>query len=87
MSSKSIFVSDLRCDGSPDCHDDSDEFKCDILITDYNYNKNLISDQNKQKIDLIVDLIVTNIITIEGDENFFRPSFQVHLQWQDHRLR
>ena len=82
-----LFASEFRCDGSADCTDDSDEFKCDILIIDKNYNKDIISDQKKDNINLFVDLIVTNIITIEDDRNLFRPSFEVTFQWQDFRLR
>ena len=81
------FISEFRCDGSPDCLDDSDEFKCDILIIDEYYNKDIISDQNKENIDLFVDLIITNIITIEDNRNLFRPSFEITFQWQDFRLR
>jgi len=57
------------------------------LIIDSNYNKDIISDQSKQNIDLFVDLIITDIITIEDTENIFRPSFEITFQWQDYRLR
>ena len=57
------------------------------MIIDSNYNKDIISDQSKQNIDLFVDLIITDIITIEDTENIFRPSFEITFQWQDYRLR
>jgi hypothetical protein len=57
------------------------------LIIDSNYNKDIISDQSKQNIDLFVDLIITDIITIEDTENIFRPSCEITFQWQDYRLR
>ena len=78
---------DFRCDGSPDCSDDSDEFKCDFLIIDGNYNKDIISDQNKQNIDLYVDLIISEIISIEDTQGLFRPRFEIIFQWQDYRVR
>ena len=34
-----------------------------------------------------MDLIISDIVTIEDTENIFRPSFEVIFQWQDHRLR
>ena len=77
----------MRCDGSPDCTDDSDEFKCDILIRDGNYNKDIISNQQKQKIDLFVDLVIRDIIHIEENDNIFRPTFELTFEWKDHRLR
>ena len=36
---------------------------------------------------MFVDLIISDIITIEDKENLFRPSFEIVLQWQDYRLR
>ena len=75
----------LRCDGSPDCTDDSDEFKCDILIKDANYNKDIISDVDKNNIDIFVDLMILDIIAIEDNHNLFRSTFQLSLQWQDYR--
>ena len=36
---------------------------------------------------MFVDLIITDIITIEDAENIFRPSFEIVFQWQDYRLR
>ena len=58
-----------------------------MLIIDRNYNKDIISDQKKNNIDLFVDLIILDIITIEDTENLFRPSFEIILQWQDYRLK
>ena len=36
---------------------------------------------------MFVDLIISDIITIEDKENLFRPSFEIVLKWQDYRLR
>ena len=80
-------MKDFRWDGSMDCPDQSDEFKCDILIIDNNYNNELIAGPEKHKIDLAIDLTVTDIITIDGVNNLFRPSFELDLNWQDQRLR
>ena len=58
-----------------------------MLIVDGNYYGKIISDQEKQKINLFIDLIISDIITIEDNKNIFRPSFEIIFQWQDYRLK
>ena len=44
-------------------------------------------EEGQQTVELSVDLLVTDIITIEDNANLFRPTFQIVVQWQDNRLR
>ena len=77
----------LRCDGSTDCQDGTDEADCNIFVTSLGYNKHLVPPtENGGKLKINLSIEIVEIIEINEMKNFFRVKFNLGRTWYDKRL-
>ena len=83
---------DLRCNGRPECKDNSDELECAIVVQDDSYNKFLspppvVSLLSADKVVVNVSIKVSSVSSFDPIESSFESQFHVGLTWLDNRLR
>ena len=79
---------DFRCDGKPNCKDESDEMKCQLIAKKQSYQKYLnppaIGDDERLSVEMEVDLIsIGDIQEIESTVDF---QFILYMTWYESRL-
>ena len=83
---------DLRCNGKPECKDNSDELECTIVIKDESYNKFLAPPPvaMRGQVDIVqinVSITVFSLKAFDPISSTFKSQFKVALTWLDPRLR
>ena len=82
---------DLRCNGKPECKDNSDELECTIVIRDESYNKFLAPPpvktlRHSDIVQINVTITVLSIKAFDPISSTFESQFKVSLTWFDPRL-
>ena len=83
---------DLRCNGKPECKDNSDELECTIVIKDESYNKFLapppvVMRGRVDTVQINVSITVLSLKAFDPISSTFKSQFKVLLTLLDPRLR
>ena len=83
-----VIFSEQRCDGFIDCNDATDEINCkNIVKYDELYEKSVVYKQDKSKINCFLNLTILDVISIDDNNNMLKPTFEISVEWVDHRLQ
>ena len=84
---------DLRCDQASNCADGSDEFSCQMLIMNDNYNKkippfifNAVTEQIVP-LDVLVSIQIKDVLKISEVDHEYSLKFTFIMEWYDYRLK
>ena len=77
----------MRCDGISDCVDSSDESYCHGIILIDNYDKTIISKDDREKVPCYLSLTILDVISIDGNNGYINPTFKITIEWKDQRLK
>ena len=83
-----VLFLEQRCDRVPHCIDSSDEANCNhIVLIDQSYDKTVILKKDREKVKCYLNLTILDVILIDDDNNFFKPKFQISIEWKDQGLK
>ena len=77
---------DFRCNQVPNCRDKSDEERCNVLVLEDSYNKNvppIISNGEKVNVSISIDLL--KLVDIKEEDYSIEIQFSITLEWLEKR--
>lgn len=83
---------DFRCDQAPNCEDSSDEFSCQMLIMNDNYNKKIapfVFNTTSAEIiptEVLVSILIIDVLKISEVDHEYSLKFTFVMEWYDYRL-
>lgn len=78
---------ELRCDGTSDCKDNSDEAHCKTVLPSMNYNKQSGDTSTSNGLtEVTMSITLLNFLAINDNEGSIKIQFQVDMSWIDSRL-
>ena len=77
---------DQRCDQLPDCRDKSDEVRCNILILEKSYNKNVPPIVSKNEgVRVSISINILKLVDIKEEDYAIDIQFMIILKWKENR--
>ena len=77
---------DQRCDQLPECRDKSDEVRCNILILEKSYNKNVPPIVSKNEgVGVSISINILKLVDIKEEDYAIDIQFMIILKWKENR--
>ena len=79
---------EMRCDGSSDCQDGSDELECNTILTDTGYNKFIVPPPlgSKKALDVNLSITIFEIFDVDEVSGSITTKFSFKRDWLDPRV-
>ena len=75
-----------RCDGIPQCLDESDENECNLIIINKDLYNKKYPPRNYQALDVKVQVIIISIYQLNELDMTFNSKITLSLEWYDKRV-